>query len=334
MTTTGPHPCLAAPTSPALAPTPPTPSPALPGRAALSVWPVGQRSPAAQRRGRFVPGSAAHPARMWPDLAARIIAEYSRPGDLVLDPLCGIGTTLVEAVHAGRDAIGVECEQRWATLATANTALARAQGGTGHAAVHRGDATTLDQVLTASLMGRVDLVVTSPPYGKTMHGRVEHRRGPLRRFHDTYTPEEPSSPDPQDITGTSTGAGSGEGRPVNLARRTRLGLAEGITAVLTGCAPFLKPGGLVVITARPWRRKGYLVDLPGTVHTAALAAGLRPVERCVALLASVHADHLTPRHSFFQLVHTRRTRAAGLPAHLIAHEEVLVYQTQLPGESP
>jgi DNA modification methylase len=29
---------------------------------------------------------------------------------VVLDPMCGIGTTLVEAVHLGRHAIGVEYE--------------------------------------------------------------------------------------------------------------------------------------------------------------------------------------------------------------------------------
>ncbi len=38
----------------------------------LSVILVGQRSLAGQRRGRFVAGSGAHPARMAPDLAAHL----------------------------------------------------------------------------------------------------------------------------------------------------------------------------------------------------------------------------------------------------------------------
>jgi hypothetical protein len=38
------------------------------------------------------------------------VTADARPGDLVLNPMCGIGTTLVEAVHAGRDPIGVEYE--------------------------------------------------------------------------------------------------------------------------------------------------------------------------------------------------------------------------------
>ena len=59
----------------------------------LSVILVGQRSLAAQRRGRYVTGSGAHPARMAPDLATALINDYTRPGDLVFDPLAGIGTS-------------------------------------------------------------------------------------------------------------------------------------------------------------------------------------------------------------------------------------------------
>src|SRR6266511_6129821 len=109
----------------------------------LSVILVGQRSLAMQRRGRFVAGSGAHPARMPPDLAATLINDYTRPGDLVFDPLAGSGTTLVEAVHLGRDAVGMELEPGWAALARANVALGRRQGGTGRGHVICGDATRL-----------------------------------------------------------------------------------------------------------------------------------------------------------------------------------------------
>src|SRR5947209_19715078 len=69
---------------------------------ALSVWPVAQHPAPVQRRGRYVRDSAAHPAKMLPALAASVISRYSQPGDLVVDPMAGIGTTLVEAVHLGR----------------------------------------------------------------------------------------------------------------------------------------------------------------------------------------------------------------------------------------
>ena len=76
---------------------------------------------------------------MLPELARRVITTYSEPGDLVVDPMCGIGTTLVEAIHLDRNALGVELERRWASLATANLTHAREQGAPGRAAVLEGD---------------------------------------------------------------------------------------------------------------------------------------------------------------------------------------------------
>jgi len=49
---------------------------------------------------------------MLPSIAAHAVTVYTTAGDLVADPMCGIGTTLVEAVHHGRDAVGVELEAR------------------------------------------------------------------------------------------------------------------------------------------------------------------------------------------------------------------------------
>src|SRR5688500_10004053 len=47
-----------------------------------------------------------YPARFSPQFAAAAIEEFSKPGDVVLDPFVGSGTTLVEAMIAGRHAIG------------------------------------------------------------------------------------------------------------------------------------------------------------------------------------------------------------------------------------
>jgi hypothetical protein len=42
------------------------------------------------------------------ELAERVITDYSTPGDWVLDPFCGFGTTLVAAHRLGRHAVGFE----------------------------------------------------------------------------------------------------------------------------------------------------------------------------------------------------------------------------------
>lgn len=104
----------------------------------LSVWPTAQQTGPVQRRGRYVPESGKHPARMLPAIATQAINAFTEPGDLVFDPMCGIGTTIVEAMHAGRDGMGIEYESRWADLADANITFAHDQGATGRGAVIRG----------------------------------------------------------------------------------------------------------------------------------------------------------------------------------------------------
>jgi hypothetical protein len=49
-----------------------------------------------------------YPARFSPAFARAVIDTFTEPGDLVLDPYVGGGTTVVEAVAAGRWAIGVD----------------------------------------------------------------------------------------------------------------------------------------------------------------------------------------------------------------------------------
>jgi hypothetical protein len=280
-----------------------------------SVWVTAQRSGPSQRRGRYLRDSVRHPARMLPAIAAHAIATYTEPADLVADPMCGIGTTLVEAVHAGRDAIGVEYEPRWADLAHANLAHARRHGATGHGVVIRGDAMGLADLLPAALRGQVALVITSPPYGPTVHGLVRPTPGAgVTKSDNRY------SDDPVD--------------PTNLAHRGLDGLTDGLTQVFTGCQQLLRPGGIVVVTARPWRHHGDLVDLPSAVLRAGVDAGLAPLERCVALLAAVRDGRLVARPSFFQLQQVRKARTAGIPMHLIAHEDVLVLaKPQTPASS-
>jgi 23S rRNA G2445 N2-methylase RlmL len=287
------------------------PEPAVPAASAatgvngvpLTVWLTGQRWAPTQRRGRYLPESTRHPARMLPAIAAHAITVYTRPGELVLDPMCGIGTTLVEAAHHGRDSLGIEYEPRWAALAAANLNLAATQRAIGTGSVICGDATRLPDLVAGSVRGQVALVLTSPPYGPAVHGHVRPGPDGVRKTDHRYS----DRPDPR-----------------NLAHRNLAGLYEGFTAILAGCARLLRPGGTVVVTARPWRKHGQLVDLPSAVFTAGIAAGLQPVERCVALLAALRGGRLIPRASFFQLHQIRRARQAGIPLHLIAHEDVLV----------
>jgi len=278
------------------------PQPSLPE----SVWPTAQQPAARQRAGRYLQASTAHPAKMLPAIARTAIARYSQPGELVLDPMCGIGTTLVEAAHLGRVALGVEREPRWAQLAQDNLAHAATQGASGAGTVTTGDARRLLDLLDPSLHGRVALVLTSPPYGPSVHGQVDARPGHgVAKYDNRYADRADRA---------------------DLARASDQELLGAIEQILGACRTFLRPGGVVVLTARPWRRRGLLVDFPGALVRAGEQAGLVAFERNVALLVGLNHDRLVGRPSFFQLDRVRKARAQGVPLRVIAHEDALIFR--------
>jgi hypothetical protein len=67
-----------------------------------------------------------YPARFSPWLVRNIIAAFTEPGDLVLDPFMGGGTTLVEALAAGRRSAGVDINPLAVFLARTKTTILHA----------------------------------------------------------------------------------------------------------------------------------------------------------------------------------------------------------------
>ena len=57
-----------------------------------------------------------HPATFPASLARDHVISWSDPGDIVLDPFAGSGTTLVEAMKLGRNFIGLEIAQEYVDL--------------------------------------------------------------------------------------------------------------------------------------------------------------------------------------------------------------------------
>src|SRR6202163_2869144 len=62
-------------------------------------------------------GKKLHPTQMPEGLLARVILAASRPGDLVLDPFCGTGTTGAVSARLGRRFVGCERDQAYAHAA-------------------------------------------------------------------------------------------------------------------------------------------------------------------------------------------------------------------------
>jgi modification methylase len=62
-------------------------------------------------------GKKLHPTQKPEGLLARVLLAASRPGDLVLDPFCGTGTTGAAAKRLGRRFLGIEREAQYAEAA-------------------------------------------------------------------------------------------------------------------------------------------------------------------------------------------------------------------------
>jgi len=77
-----------------------------PGRNVRSVWEIATQ-----------PCAEAHFATMPPALAERCILAGSEPGDTVLDPFTGSGTTLGQAVRLGRRGVGCELNADYIEIA-------------------------------------------------------------------------------------------------------------------------------------------------------------------------------------------------------------------------
>ena len=88
------------------------------------------------------------------------IRRYSSPGDWVIDPFCGFGTTLVVAERMGRHAIGIEVDPDRAGFAASRAADA------GSVFVGRAEDVVIGGLPAARLL------LTSPPYGSFRDGNV------------------------------------------------------------------------------------------------------------------------------------------------------------------
>jgi SAM-dependent methyltransferase len=73
-------------------------------------------------------GFHSYAGRMHPTIARGGIAGFTGKGDLVVDPFCGSGTVLVEAMVAGRRSVGVDASPLGIAIARARTTLLGAEG--------------------------------------------------------------------------------------------------------------------------------------------------------------------------------------------------------------
>jgi len=132
-----------------------------------TVWSFPRRGSWATHRGDY--------RGNWPPQMARaLILRYTEPGDTVLDPMAGSGTTCIEAVLLGRNCIAIDINYNAVMLthhrlyhlvkAIEHRDLPRLadinRAGNTWYKIYHGDARSLDKIESDS----IDLVATHPPY--------------------------------------------------------------------------------------------------------------------------------------------------------------------------
>jgi DNA modification methylase len=119
-------------------------------------------------RTKHVHGLHPYLGKFPPQLAEALIRRHCPAGGLVLDPFCGSGTTLVEAVGLGRDAVGCDVSAFNALLAREKTRLQDAE------AVAAGLAATLARAETL-VAGDPGAPIDIPAYLAEWYGESARR---------------------------------------------------------------------------------------------------------------------------------------------------------------
>ena len=197
-----------------------------------------------------------HGASFPKSLALQQIEIFTRAGDTVLDPFLGVGTTLDAADELGRNGIGIELNEEFASIARGDLDRKPHLGVSQRVIVD--DARNLDQHLAPE---SVDFVLTSPPYStllKSIKGNFAYKW----REHSTLNPI--SNPKPYSSAREDLG---------NMPYDQFL---EAIEEVMRRCLVVLRANSYAVWVVKDYRdlkNKIPYVNFHGDVIAAATQAG-------------------------------------------------------------
>jgi DNA modification methylase len=112
-----------------------------------------------------------HPAKFPETLAQEFIEFFTRPGETVLDPMAGTGSTLVAALRSGRNSLGFELNPGYAEIARQVLIEERAD-------LPETAKNLKAEILTANAglvfvhdLPQIDYLFTSPPYWDMLHAK-------------------------------------------------------------------------------------------------------------------------------------------------------------------
>lgn len=293
----------------------------------------------------FTSNHFAHPAKMMLPLQRWIIDRYTKPGDVILDPMGGCGTVLV-ATQTGRHVILVELEAKFITMIEDNWAKIQTIGpemgyDMGTAQIIQGDGRNLEVTFGNLKYGDIDCVISSPPYEgsdvsqthmtsnergdpKNPNYRPSWKRKLAEGYADTKRPYADTiitSPPYEGTTGEGKEIGS-QGHAVgafhygndekqigNLKGQTYL---EAMLQVYTQCHKVLKRQALMILVTKNFIRDKQEVRLDEDTIKLCQEAGFEFIER--------HYRKLTSQ-SFWRVIYKQKYPDAPE----IGREDILVF---------
>ena len=131
-----------------------------------------------------------HPAGFPETLVREFVEFFTKPKMWVLDPFVGTGSTLLAARIAGRNAVGVEINPRYASMARSRLEEAPPSDGTRQL-VLQGNSRNLQMVLDENKVQKVDFCITSPPYWNQLKRASLRQRERKQKGLDTSYSEDP-----------------------------------------------------------------------------------------------------------------------------------------------
>lgn len=187
-----------------------------------------------------------HPAKFPETLALEFITFFTKPMQVVLDPMAGTGSTLVAAMRCGRQAFGIELNPIYAEIARHVIAEERLNVGEPgvnlSAEMITGDAARLAEIVSVHNIPRIDYVITSPPYWDMLHARGATTQNTRRKSTEL---DVVYSDDPNDLG--------------NVADYDEF--TDRLAHIYEGIQPFLRAGAYMTIVVKNVKKGGRIYPL-------------------------------------------------------------------------
>ena len=187
-------------------------------------------------------GVLVHPAKFPETMAQEFIEFFTKQGELVLDPMAGTGSTLVAALRAGRNSVGIELNPKYAQIAEQiveeEKKVLGNKGDGLTAQVVNGDAANINEFG----LPKFDYVLTSPPYWDMLRAKgaeTQKKRRTSKELDVHY------SDDPNDL-------GNIEDYDLFLGR---------LVAIYQGLKPYLREKAYLTIIVKNIKKGGKIYPL-------------------------------------------------------------------------